>query len=146
MSLNRQPTEAQCLGWLISESEDKLQRELHYSGIARQSGDSTRGGIGDVVLRESKLRRVEHIEHLPTELQATTFTEILESPAQPKIEVDVVRSPQRVTAAVAQPRFDGVVLGRISCRRRGVGRTRASVKPLVDALRRAVRQIAVLNP
>src|SRR4029077_13300185 len=111
--LNRKPTEAECLGWLISESEDKLQRELHYPGIACQSRDSTSRAIGDVILGKSELRRVEHIEHFPTELQATTFTEIFESPAQPKIKVDVVRSPQRVAAAVAQPRFDSVVLGRI---------------------------------
>src|SRR5438552_7050831 len=129
----------------IYESEDKLQRELHYSGISCQSGDSTRGAIGDVILGKSELRRVEHIEHLPAQLQATTFTEILESPAQPKVEVYVVRSPQRVSAAVAQPRLDGIVLSGIRRGRRGVGRTRDSVKPLVDALSRAVRQIAVLN-
>src|SRR5260370_12124473 len=104
--LNRKPSEAECPGWLISESEDKLQRELHYPRIACQSGDSTRGGVADVVLTASKLRRVQHIEHLPTKLQAAAFPEPVDPPAQPHIDVRLICSAQPVAPAPAHPRLD----------------------------------------
>src|SRR5262249_2880726 len=119
-------------------SENDLQRKLHDPRIARKIGDLPKLAAGHVIIGKTKVRVVECIEHVPTQIETPSFTEILEAPRQAHVELCGPGSSHRVAAAITQP-------NRI-CRRGEVG----GIEPSINGslIRREIstsKAIAVLR-
>src|SRR6267142_2780330 len=108
-------------------SEIKFRRELHQARIACEGCDSTYRRAIEVSFGKRKLRCIEHIEHLPANLQAATLAEVVEGAGQRHVEVSQTRAPQGVAPTISEL---GLLRtrGRAQRRRRSV---RGRVKPPV---------------
>src|SRR6267142_3119637 len=86
-------------------SEIKFRRELHQARIACEGCDSTYRRAIEVSFGKRKLRCIEHIEHLPANLQAATLAEVVEGAGKRHVEISKTRTTQRVTPAISQLRL-----------------------------------------
>src|SRR3712207_4660728 len=83
-------------------SEHQLQRKLDLSGRARQAGDLAEVAIADVLSRCAKVRGVEQVEELRTELKPGRLSPERKLLVQSKVEVVDRLCASNVTAEAAE--------------------------------------------
>ncbi len=83
--------------------ETEFRRELHQARIACEGCDPTYSTAVDVPFGKPKLSCIEHVEHLPANLQATTLTEVVERAGQGQVKVSKTWTSKSVAPTGTQP-------------------------------------------